>query len=235
MNLQEVMDYLESKGSEQTRKTYSRHGAPEEFFGVKVGDLKPIEKKERNNHALAQELYATGNGDAQYLAGLIANPAEFSKEELVQWAKDATWYMISEYAVAWNLAEHPDCVEIATEWILSDDPQLQVVGWAGYAAFLGTKKSDGHDVEAVKTLLTKAEKEIHEAENRVRYTMNGFIIAAAGAYPELTELCKEIGDRIGKVKVDLGETSCKVPSIRPYIENMENRNRIGKKKAKAKC
>ncbi|XOV67984.1 MAG: DNA alkylation repair protein [Fluviicola sp.] len=235
MNVQEVMSYLESKGSEQTRKIYARHGAPKDLFGVKVGDMKPIEKQEKNNHALAQELYATNNGDAQYLAGLIANPSEFSKEDLENWARQATWYMVSEYSVAWNLAEHPRCVEIATEWIHSDDPKLQVVGWAGYAAFLGIKKSEGHDIEAVKSLLSKAETEIQEVENRVRYTMNGFIIAAGGAFPELTEECKTIGDRIGQVKVDLGETACKVPVIRPYLENMENRNRIGKKKAKAKC
>lgn len=235
MNLQEVMDYLESKGSEQSRKIYSRHGAPENLFGVKVGDMKPLEKQERNNQSLAKELYTTKNGDAQYLAGLIANPSEFTKEELAQWAKDATWYMVSEYAVAWNLAEHPDCPEIATEWIHSNDPELQVVGWAGFAAFLGIKKSVDFEVGPVKDLLKKAEKDIHGAENRVRYCMNGFIIAAGGAYPELTEECKAIGDRIGDVKVDLGETACKVPSIRPYIENMENRGRIGKKKAKAKC
>ncbi len=235
MDLQEVMDYLESKGSASTKKIYGRHGAPENLFGVKVSDMKPIEKKERNNHDLAKELYATGNGDAQYLAGLIANPAEFSSDDLAKWAKNATWYMVSEYAVAWNLAEHPNCAEIASEFIHSDDPQLQVVGWAGYAAFLGIKKSQEHDITAVKPLLNKVESEIQGAENRVRYTMNGFVIAAAGAYPELTEECKSLGDRIGEVKVDLGETACKVPSIRPYIENMESRGRIGKKKAKAKC
>ena len=70
---------------------------------------------------------------------------------------------------------------------------------------------------------------------RLLHTMNGFIIDAGGAYPELTEECKAIGDRIGEVKVDLGQTACKVSSIRAYIENMENRGRIGKKKAKAKC
>jgi hypothetical protein len=235
MNLQEVMEYLESKGSEQSRKIYGRHGAPENLFGVKVADMKPIEKMERKNQSLAKELYATGNGDAQYLAGLIANSAEFSADELAQWAKEATWYMVSEYAVAWNLAEHPNCAAIATDWIHSDDPELQVVGWAGYSSFLLTKKSEGHNVALVKDLLAKAEADIQQAANRVRYTMNGFIIAAGGSYPELTESCKAIGDRIGEVKVDLGSAACKVPSIRPYIENMENRGRIGKKKAKAKC
>lgn len=235
MDLKEVMSYLESKGSEQSRKIYSRHGAPENMFGVKVGDLKPIEKQERNNHSLAMELYATGNGDAQYLAGLIANPSEFSKDALTQWAKAATWYMVSEYAVAWNVAEHPDGPEIATEWIYTDDPELQVVGWAAMASFLALKKSTGYDIKKVKSLLEKVAAEIHDSENRVRYCMNGFVIAAGCAYSDLTEYCKSLGDTIGEVKVDLGETSCKVPSIRPYIENMEKRGRIGRKKAKAKC
>ena len=65
MNLEEVMNYLESKGSEQTRKIYIKHGAPGNFYGVKVADLKPIFKKEKNNHQLALALYATGNSDQE--------------------------------------------------------------------------------------------------------------------------------------------------------------------------
>lgn len=235
MTLSEVMDYLESKGSEQTRKIYTNHGAKPPFFGVKVSDLKPIEKKERNNQALALELFATGNGDAQYLAGLIADPKQFTKKELEQWAKSATWYMISEYAVAWNLAEHSDCVAIASEWIHSNDPQLQVVGWAAISNHLGIQHSEGLDVAVVKDFLNKVETDIHAAENRVRYTMNGFVIAAANGCPELVESCKSLGDRIGKVEVFMGKTACKVPGIRPYIETMESRGRIGKKKKTAKC
>jgi 3-methyladenine DNA glycosylase AlkD len=235
MNLKEVMEYLESKGSEQSRKIYARHGAPKKMFGVKVTDLKPIEKKERNNHQLAKALYQTGNGDAQYLAGLIADPTLFTQKELEEWALHATWYMVSEYAVAWNLAEHPQGPNIALEWIASEDPRLQVVGWAGLSSFLGIKKNVDFDIRIVQELLHKVEATIHQAENRVRYCMNGFVIAAGGAYPEFTEKCKKLGDTIGTVKVDLGETACKVPSIRPYLENMEKRGRIGKRKAKAKC
>ncbi len=52
--LPEIMTELKSKGSEQTRKTFLRHGAPENMFGVKVGDLKPIAKKIKDDQALAQ-------------------------------------------------------------------------------------------------------------------------------------------------------------------------------------
>jgi 3-methyladenine DNA glycosylase AlkD len=235
MELKEVMDYLESKGSEQTRKIYTKHGAHGNFFGVKVADLKPIFKKEKNNHELAMELYATGNSDAQYLAGLMADSSKFTKKDFETWANQAGWYMISEYAVAWNISESPLCMEICKEWIDSDNDKLQEAAWAALGCHLGVTPNEDVDVSYMAGLLDRIEKEIHSAPNRVRYCMNGFVIALGGAFPELTETCKEVGDRIGKVEVSMGETACKVPVIRPYIENMENRGRIGKKKKTAKC
>lgn len=235
MNLSEVMSYLESKGSEQTRKIYSKHGAPSNFFGVKVADLKPIFKKEKNNHSLALELYATGNSDAQYLAGLMADVSQFTKEDLTKWANEAGWYMISEYAVAWNIAESPFCMEICKEWIDSDNEKLQESAWAALGCHIGVTANEDLDLAFLKRLLPRIEKEIHSAPNRVRYCMNGFVIALGGGVPELTDLCKEVGDRIGKVEVQMGETSCKVPVVRPYLQNMEERGRIGKKKKTAKC
>lgn len=235
MNLNEVMDYLESKGSEQTRKIYKNHGSPENFFGVKVGDMKPIQKKEKNNHSLALELFDTGNGDAQYLAGLIADPKKFTKVELEKWAQAASWYMISEYAVAWNLAESPFCMEICAEWIKSSDEKLQECAWAAMSAHLGITPDEHIDRAYHASLIDHVENHIHSAPNRVRYCMNGYIIALGGAVSELTERCKQAGETIGKVDVFMGKTACKVPDIKSYIAKMEEKNRIGKKKKTAKC
>ncbi len=73
MTTEEIMVELHRYGSEQTKKVLIKHGAREPFFGVKVQDLKKIVKKVKKNHALALELYATGNSDAMYLAGLITD------------------------------------------------------------------------------------------------------------------------------------------------------------------
>lgn len=41
--LADVMQDLERPGTEQTRKTFARHGAPvAQMFGVKVGDLRTV-------------------------------------------------------------------------------------------------------------------------------------------------------------------------------------------------
>ena len=80
--VEEVMTALEKKGSEQTRKTFARHGAPEAMFGVKVADMKTIAKKIKGNQELALGLYETGNSDAMYLAGMVADGSQMTKKQL---------------------------------------------------------------------------------------------------------------------------------------------------------
>jgi len=79
MSLQEVMTQLKKLGTEQTKKTFLRHGAREPYFGVKVGDMKTIQKKVMEDYELSLQLYDTGNSDAMYLAGLIAAPQKMTR------------------------------------------------------------------------------------------------------------------------------------------------------------
>jgi len=235
MTVFEIMTFLESKGSEQTRKIYAKHGAPEGFYGVKVSDLKTIVKKVKTNHELALELFDTGNSDAMYLAGLIADSNEFTEETFLKWAQNSEWYMIAEYAMAWNLAESPLCMDICMKWIDSNVALLQETAWAALGCRLSFVSNESIDFNVQKTLLTRVEQQIHSSLNRTKYCMNGFVIALGTSIPELTKTCKEVGDRIGKVEVLMGDTSCKVPLIRPYIEKIEARGSVGKKKKTLKC
>ena len=82
MRTEEVLEELKSYGNEGTKKVALNHGAREPIFGVKVQDMKKIVKKVKKNHQLSLELYATGNADAMYLAGLIADEHKISKDEL---------------------------------------------------------------------------------------------------------------------------------------------------------
>ena len=89
------MAELEAKGTAQTKKVLLRHGAKEPFFGVKIGDMKVILKQIKGDQALAEELYATGNGDAQYLAGMVADGKKMTPAQIQKWVETAAWSMIS--------------------------------------------------------------------------------------------------------------------------------------------
>ncbi len=235
MTTKEILKELEGYGNEGTKKIFLRHGAKEPFYGVKVQDLKKIVKKVKKNHELSLELYATGNSDAMYLAGLIADESKISKSDLNRWANEAYWYMISEYTVAWIAAESNYGYELALEWIDSDNENIASAGWATLSNNASIVPNDELDIDRYSELLDRVEKNIHTAKNRVRYTMNGFVIATGSYIEELTDKAIEISEKVGKVVVDVGGTACKVPLATDYIKKVVDRGRVGKKRKAARC
>ena len=235
MTFQEVMTQLETFGNEQTKNIFIKHGAREPFYGVKVGDLKTLVKRIKKNHLLSLELFDTGNSDAMYLAGLIADENEISQEQLQKWADEAYWYMLSEYTVAWIASESRYGWELALEWIESDRENIASAGWATISNLLAIKSDDELDIKHLVRLLDRVIINIHQSQNRVRYTMNGFVISAGSYVLELKEKAEAVAEAIGKVSVDVGGTSCKVPLAGEYIKKVELKGRTGYKKKVARC
>lgn len=238
MTLDEVMSTLKALGSEGTRRVMRNHGAPESderFFGVKVGDLKPIAKKIKGDQALALALYATGNSDAMYLAGLVADGAKMTREELNTWAQTATWQMLSEYTVAWVASDHPEAWSLANEWIERPEPHVQSSGWSTAASVLSVTPDERLDLDAVRGLLQRAAREVHGASNRVRYTMNAYVIAVGAYVTPLGPEALAAAEAIGKVRVDMNGTACKVPLAAESIQKVIGMGRQGQKRKTAVC
>src|SRR5260370_2609445 len=104
MGVKEIKGEGQSKRSESIKKSLVNHGVKERCFGVKIEYLKPIQKKIKMDYQLAKDLYATGNADAMYLAGLIADDEKMTKADLQTWVKQAESNNISEYTVPWGAA-----------------------------------------------------------------------------------------------------------------------------------
>jgi 3-methyladenine DNA glycosylase AlkD len=235
MTSKEIMNQLQSMGSENIKKILFKHGVKEPFFGVKVEQLKIIQKKVKVDYALAKDLYDTGNADAMYLAGLIADDAKMTKSDLQLWAKQAVSQNISEYTVPWVAAGSQHGFALAMEWINSKEEHIAATGWATLSNLVSLKSDDELDIGALRKLFGIIEKSIHASSNRVRYTMNGFLIAAGTYVTSLTTLAVSTAKKIGHVSVDMEGTSCKVPEVADYIEKVRLRSGLGKKKKKVKC
>ena len=235
MTTTEILAQLAAYGDERTKNTLSKHGAKEPFFGVKVADLKKILKKTKKNHELSLELYATGNSDAMYLAGLMADEQQITKAQLNEWVEKAYWSYLSEYTVPWVAAETPYGFELGLEWISSKNEGIASAGWSTLAYFAAVNKDEDLDIATYRALLDTVEQEIHQAQNRVKYTMNGFVIAIGSQIKELTEAAKVVAGKIGKITVDMNGTACKVPFATAYIQKVVDKQRIGVKRKTARC
>ncbi|HUG89877.1 MAG TPA: DNA alkylation repair protein [Planctomycetaceae bacterium] len=231
----EIIDELKALGSDSIKRVLIKHGAREPFFGVKIEHLKKIQKRLKTSHELALELYASGISDAMYLAGLIADDARMTRRDLNRWVKQAYWYMLSEYTVPWVAAGSPHGRELALEWIESKQESTAAAGWMTLASLVSITPDVELDLPELRRLLERVRKTIHQQPNRVRHTMNCFVIALGASVKPLTALAIKAAEQIGRVSVDMGETACKVPFAPDYIRMIEARGAIGKKRKSAKC
>jgi 3-methyladenine DNA glycosylase AlkD len=216
MTLTAVMTELEAAGSEQTRKTYKRHGVPEPMFGVSYAVLDKIKQRIKRDPALAAALWATGNADARVLACKIADPAAIPPAWIQQVDHKALAAAMGELAAA-----APDPLALAEAWIDAPGMFQPCVGWqvVGQVAAKGKNPPEGR----LAALLPRIEATIHQAPNGVKDAMNWALIAIGGCSDDLAARAIAHARRIGKVEVDHGDTACKTPDAEAYITKVRDR------------
>jgi 3-methyladenine DNA glycosylase AlkD len=235
MTAKEILAELKPLGSDSYKSVMLNHGVKEPFFGVKISELQRFQKRIKKDYQLALDLYDTGNYDAMYLAGLIADDARMSKKDLQRWIANATHSPLASFTVPWVAAGSPHGWEIALEWIESKEALTAEAGWATLRSLVSFKDDSELDLAVLKQLMERVRKNIHQAPNDVRSAMNSFVIAIGSYVQPLTDSAIQTAEKIGPVTVDMGNTSCQVPFAPDSIRKVQKRGAIGKKRKSAKC
>jgi 3-methyladenine DNA glycosylase AlkD len=235
--LASVVADLKKKGNEKTRSIFIRHGAPAEHtLGVSIADLKIIAKTIKGQQALACQLYETGIFEAMYLAGIVADGAQLTKKQFQTWAESAANRpMVSEYTIPWLALDNPNARDLAIAWIASKKEHVAASGWCTYSGIVMTQPDETLDLAEIESLLNSIVKAVHKAPNRVRSTMNAFVIAVGAYVKPLKKQAKQTALQIGDVSVDVGDTACKVPLATDHIAKLEASGRADKKKKTIRC
>ena len=227
MNAAAILDQLKSLGTQSYKGVLLKHGIPEPVFGVKIEELKKFHQKIKVDYQLALDLYDTGIYDAMYLAGLIADDGRMTKKDLKKWVKNAHCPGIAEYTVPWVASQGNFGHELALEWIDSKTELVAAAGWTTLSCLVALVEDEDLDIPELKKLLAHVAKNIHDQPNRVRHTMNGFVISVGSYVAELTDLALATAAKIG--------AASKVPDASEYIKKVRARGTIGKKRKTVKC
>ena len=227
--LQDVMVQLRSAGTEQNRKVYARHGAAEPMFGVSYKDLGRIAKPLRTDHALAGDLWDSGNHDARVLALRVADASAMTKTRARRWLRDVDNYILAE-ALGGLLAQTRQARELSNEWRDSPSEWPASVGW--FLVACTAEQRDIWSADELRTLMGQICAEIAERPNRVRHEMNAVLIAIGLRDGNLRRSVLKLAADIGPVQVDHGETGCKTPAIAPYIDRtLAHREKMAARRA----
>ncbi|MFF2530890.1 DNA alkylation repair protein [Brevibacillus sp. NPDC058079] len=235
MDLKMVMQELESLGKERTKKIYLSNGAHEPLFGVATGAMKPMARKIKIHQPLAEQLYATGNYDAMYFAGVIADPKAMTKADFDRWMDSAYFYMLSDYVVAVTLSEADIAQEVADHWIISGEELRMSAGWSCYCWLLGNRPDREFSESKIANMLETVKNTIHDSPERTKYAMNNFIYTVGTSYLPLHDKAVEIAKAVGPVEVQKDKAKSKFLNAFDNIQKAVSKDQLGFKRKHVRC
>jgi len=231
----DILEELQALGSAGYKNILIKHGVKEPVYGVKVADLKKIQKRIKDGHRVALDLYATGVYDAMYLAGLLVDDTLMTKALLQRWLDQANCATLREYTVPWVAAHSGHGHALAAKWIESKNEGVASAGWATLSSVVALTEDSALDLAGLRVLLRRIPQCIHTQSDRVRYAMNRFVIAVGTYVKPLSDDALSAAAELGEVKVVMDGTACKVPDAAFQIEKARRNGSIGKKRKTVKC
>lgn len=235
MNVELVMQELEALGKERMKKMYMSNGAHEPLFGAATGAMKPIVKKIKINQPLAEELYATGNYDAMYFAGIIAEPNAMTEADYDRWIDAAYFYMLSDYVVAVTLSESDIAQEVADKWIASGEELRMSAGWSCYCWLLGSRLDVEFSETKISDMLDMVKNTIHDSPERTKSAMNNFLYTVGISYLPLHEKAIETAKAIGIVEIKRDKKKNSFLNASESIQKEVDRGKLGFKRKHVRC
>ena len=220
MTVNDILARLESMGDEARRKHNAKAGAPDNQFGVKLGDIRALAKELQANHALGLDLWKTGNVEAQLLATLLVKPRALSRDELDALTRSTTCAQVADWLNAYVVANHPEKDALREAWMTSKEKWTARAGWALTASRVNKGAADGLDLDA---LLDRIEKEMPKAKPEVQWTMN-FTLGAVGIHDaSRRRRAVAIGEAIGLYKDWPVSKGCTPPYVPVWVAEMVKR------------
>jgi 3-methyladenine DNA glycosylase AlkD len=219
MTVKEVLATFKSLGDDARRKHNIKAGAPDNQFGVKLGDIRTIAKKIKTDHELALKLWDTGNVEAQLLATLVLTPTSLSADELDRMTRSTTYAQVAEWLNSYVVAQHPEKDALREKWMKDKDRWAARAGWHLTASRVN-RNADGLNLSA---MLDRIEAELPKASPDVQWTMNNTLAAIGIHHAEHRKRAIAIGEKIGLYRDWPVSKGCTPPYVPVWIDFMVKR------------
>jgi 3-methyladenine DNA glycosylase AlkD len=219
MTLKETLAQLKALGNEKMRAQNHKHGAGDNQFGVRLGDIRNLAKEIKTDHKLAIALWETGNIDARLLATLLIKPKNLSIDELDRMVRSVNFVQVAEWLNAYVVKNHPDKETLRQGWMTADDPWAARAGWGLTSARIA-KSPEGLDLPA---LLDRIESEMPDAAPEVQWTMNYCLAGIGIHFPKHRKRAIAIGETLGIYRDYPVSKGCTSPFAPIWINEMVRR------------
>jgi 3-methyladenine DNA glycosylase AlkD len=190
---------------------------------VKLGDLKSRGKEIKKDHALAMELWSTGDFHPRLLATLIFDNKLLSEQVIDQLASDMLQHeekqrcQLADWLLANQFSKNKKLVSLMATWEQNSSPILRRWFWYHQARLRWVGQTPpGNSAD----LLNSLEKNMASAEPEVQWAMN-FCACQIGVHePKFRSRCIKLGKALGLYKDEHVANNC-TPSYLPEFIRIE--------------
>ena len=171
MQYNDIIKKLESLSDPEAVKGMTRFGInPENAYGVSIPNLRKVAKETGRNHALAQQLWASGIHEARVLASMIDEPEIVTAVQMESWVNDFDSWDVCDQCCS-NLFDKTGFAHRkAGEWSERDEEFVKRAGFVMMAT-LAVHDKKAADEEFLK-FLPIIKRESTDNRNFVKKAVN---------------------------------------------------------------
>lgn len=187
--------------------------------GINLSRMRALAKRIKTDHALARELWSTGDTAARLLALLVCRPRDFTADELDGMLRQTHGPKVNDWFVNYVAKKTPLAEEMRLRSFDDPDPTVAAAAWALTTERV-VKRPEGLDLEQ---LLDIIERELQAAPRRLQWSMNETLAQIGIHHPALRERAIAIGERLQVLADYPTPPGCTSPFAPLWIDEMVRR------------
>jgi 3-methyladenine DNA glycosylase AlkD len=186
MQYRQVMKKLKALGSPENVAGMARFGiVVKDAYGVSAPAGRRLAREIGRDHALAQQLWRSGNHDARGLAALIDDPRQVTEEQMERWARDFDSWAIVDGCCNNLFRMTPFAYKKAHEWTKREEEYVKRAGFV-LMACLAVHDKKASDAQFLR-FLAIIKRESTDERNFVKKAVNWALRQIGKRDPNLRE------------------------------------------------
>ncbi len=190
-----IISRLEQLASPEDAAGMARFGINgAQVLGISVKTLRAMAREIGRNHALAQDLWASGIHEARILATIIDEPKRVDLAQLERWVADIDSWDLCDQCCTNLFVRTPFAREQALVW---SEQEAEFVKRAGFVLMVQVAGKDRRaPAELLHTYLARAEREASDERNFVKKAVSWAIREIGQRSPALNEAAIAVARRL---------------------------------------
>lgn len=213
MTEREVLELLEAERDERGIQHWEKLGdrtAGMRSYGIGLTKLRKLAKKIGRDHELAAKLWVTDVYDARVIALLIDEPKRITREQAERQVEELAGGMLAHVFASCDatLAKAPFALELADDWVRSDDPVRRDCGYGLLYEASKWKGKKAPDEAYFLDHVERIDKAIDNEPENVRMSMGAALMGIGKRSKALNAAALAVARRVGPIEFTSASGAC---------------------------